>query len=112
MKASERLPEKITNQIMARYINSRSFVYHFAYVVKTQYYSLHTIEWLDETPQDILSDNQRLRAEVEALKEHNDDLRGMLAGGRHYLMGIERDEFDASDALYAFGFGRDGFEKY
>lgn len=36
------------------------------------------------------------------------DLYARLDKGKHYLMGIEPKDFNAGDALEAFGFTRDG----
>lgn len=49
-------------------------------------------------------------ASEEAIKTIN-ELNNRLENGRHYLMGVPEEEITVEDALEAFGYTRNGFDK-
>lgn len=59
----------------------------------------------EDSSDEALREIKRLRAVVRELSEQ-------LESGRNYLMTAQPDTVDISDALEAFGFGRDGLKEW
>ena len=59
------------------------------------------IEWL-------IANKDEFILTTKAEEETSVTMNKNLMEGRHYLMGVEPCDLDVSDALEAFGFGRNG----